>query len=326
MAAEVLRTVYWFNPLMWIACTRLGRESEQACDDAVIDAGVPPRDYAAQLLELARICRRSGPPWATATPIARPSTLERRIAIMLNPGLNRRPLSRGAAAIAVVLLAGITLPAAAFRSGQNALRPLTGAIYDVSGGVLPGVELTLEDAGQIKWQAVTDAAGRFEFPPVQTGRYVLEASLMGFRPLKHEFDLRNARDWDRAITLQVGELTETIMVKTQRVATTPPATAPGPRPVRVGGNIRVPTKVHDVHPVYPATMRDAGREGVVPIEAVIGRDGLVQSLRVLSANIHPDFAISAVDAVRQWRFQPTLLNGQPVEVVMKVSVTFALSD
>ena len=57
---------------------------------------------------------------------------------------------------------------------------------------------------------------------------------------------------------------------------------------------------------------------------IIGRDGVVLSVRVLSAQIHPDFAIAAVDAVRQWRFTPTLLNGSPVEVVMTVSVRFDL--
>jgi TonB family protein len=49
-------------------------------------------------------------------------------------------------------------------------------------------------------------------------------------------------------------------------------------------------------------------------------------VRVLSAQVHPDFAIAAVDAVRQWQFTPTLLNGQPVEVVMTVTVQFSLSD
>jgi protein TonB len=73
-------------------------------------------------------------------------------------------------------------------------------------------------------------------------------------------------------------------------------------------------------------MRDAGREGVVPIEAIIGPDGAVTSVRVLTAQVHPDFAIAAADAVRQWKFTPTLLNGVPVEVVMKVSVEFRLSD
>jgi protein TonB len=62
------------------------------------------------------------------------------------------------------------------------------------------------------------------------------------------------------------------------------------------------------------------------MEAVIGRDGAVASVRVLSAQVHPEFAMAAVDAVRQWRFDSTLLNGEPVEVVMTVSVRFSLAD
>jgi periplasmic protein TonB len=97
-----------------------------------------------------------------------------------------------------------------------------------------------------------------------------------------------------------------------------------PQRVRVGGNIRAPQKEVDVRPVYPAAMRDAGLTGTVPLEAVIGADGSVSSVRVLSAQVHPDFAIAAVDAVRQWRFTPTLLNGVAVEVALKVTIQFDL--
>jgi TonB family protein len=246
---------------------------------------------------------------------------------MLNTGLDRGPLSRRAVAITAALLLGVTLPTAAFRTEQHAPLPLAGSVYDTSGGVLPMAELTIEDAQQLKSQATTDAAGRFEFPAVQPGRYVLEASLAGFRPLRQQIELRNVRDWDRAITLQVGDLREAITVTAQRVAgQRPPSPAQGPQPIRVGGNIRAPRKQYDVRPLYPTTMRDAGREGVVPIEAIIGRDGSVLSVRVLSAQVHPDFVLAAVDAVRQWRFDSTLLNGVPVEVVMTVSVAFSLSD
>jgi protein TonB len=73
-------------------------------------------------------------------------------------------------------------------------------------------------------------------------------------------------------------------------------------------------------------MREAGLEGVVPMEALIGPDGTVASVRVLSAEVHPAFARAAEDAVRQWVFSPTLLNGVPVEVEMTVSVQFSLED
>ena len=158
------------------------------------------------------------------------------------------------------------------------------------------------------------------------GRYVLATALPGFRSLRQEFDLTDARDWDRAITLQVGELSETISVMETRIAAAAPTQPRPAQRIRVGGNIRVPRKEVDVRPVYPQTMREAGREGVVPIEAIIGVDGTVTSLRVLSAQVHPDFAIAASDAVRQWKFSPTLLNGQPVEVAMRVSITFSLED
>jgi TonB family protein len=326
IVAEMLRIVYWFNPLVWRACTGLRRESEQACDDAVLTAGVGPREYAAHLLALARTCRRSGPAWAGATPMARPSTLERRFAAMLNPTVDRRPLSFRALVLTAVVLLAVTLPAAAFRTGQTLPMPLTGSVYDTSGAVLPGVELTVEDAKQNKLQAVTDASGQFEFPRLEPGRYVLRAALAGFRPLRHEFELRQERDWDRAITLQVGELRETINVSEPRTNGSALPAPSTPQRVRVGGNIRAPRKIKHVAPQYPSSMRDAGREGVVPLEALIGRDGLVHSVRVLSANIHPDFAVAAADAVRQWRFDPTLLNGQPVEVTMTVTITFSLSD
>jgi TonB family protein len=326
IASEALVTVVWFNPLMWIACRRLRRESELACDDAVLAGGVSAGDYASHLLALARICRRSAHRWAPAAPMAHSSTLERRIAAMLNPDLDRTAPSRRSLFLTVALLAALTLPAAAFRAAQSAPAALTGSVYDPTGAVLPGVEMTLEGAADTSAKATTDAAGHFVFPTIAPGRYVLSAALPGFRMLRHEVELKNTSDWDRAITLQVGELTETIHVSERRVAPTGASQPQLPQRIRVGGNVRVPRKLVDVHPVYPQTMREAGREGIVPIEAIIGADGTVTSLRVLSAQVHPDFAIAASDAVRQWRFSPTLLNGSPVEVVMRVSITFSLSD
>ena len=327
IAAEAVRAVFWFNPLIWIACTRLRRESEQACDDVVLGERIPARQYAEHLLEIARTCRNPRAAWVSATPMARSSTLERRIAAMLNPALNRTSLSTRSVILTMAMLLAVTLPTAAIRAAQTAPATLALTVYDTTGGVMPGVDLTLEDSQGQKQQATTGAAGRFDFAQVPPGKYIVSAALPGFRALRQEFELTAARDWDRAITLQVGTVSESITVQERRV-TGPvgPAQPQLPKPVRVGGNIRVPRKEVDVHPVYPKTMREAGREGVVPIEAIIGPDGSVTSVRVLTAQIHPDFAIAAVDAVRQWKFTPTLLNGAPVEVVMNVSVQFRLSD
>ena len=246
---------------------------------------------------------------------------------MLNAHLDRRPLTRRAAAVTAALLLAVTLPSAALRAVQAPPTSLSGEVYDASGGVLPGVELTLEDVTQMKFKAVTNATGRFAFANVQPGRYVLSASLMGFRALRQEFDLRASRDWERVITLQVGDLRESITDSSSRTGAPAAAAAPkGPDRIRIGGNIKAPRKLVDVHPVYPVSMREAGREGSVPLEAIIGQDGNVSSVRVVSAEVHPDFAIAAVDAVRQWKFSPTLLNGKPVEVVMSVKIDFKLDQ
>ena len=325
-AAEAFRTVLWFNPLLWIACTRLRRESEHACDDLVLGRGVAAHDYATHLLELAHECRLSPGTPMPALPMARRSTLERRIADMLNPRIDRKAPTIRSIAVPFALLLAVTVPTASIHARQAGPAMLSGTVYDVTGAVMPGVTLTLEDVTQATHDAVADFAGRFAFSNVQPGHYTLQASLPGFRTMRQEFDLNTRRDWDRAITLQVGDLKETVTVSATRLAAQVTPAAGSPQRIRVGGNVRQPKKTVDVRPIYPPSMQQAGREGDVPIEAIIGPDGTVTSVRVLSAQVHPDFAIAAVDAVRQWQFTPTLLNGSPVEVVIRVTVAFKLSE
>ena len=325
IAADIVRRVYWFQPLMWIACRMLRRESEQACDDVVLGTGVEAPTYAGHLLQLARAGRSSTYGWVAAVPMARPSTLERRIAAMLNSARNRRALSFRALVVSTIALSLATFSAAAFHAEQARSTQLTGTIYDRSGAVLPGVAVTLTGASAAKAEATTDASGRFQLPAAAGVKYVLEASLAGFNAFRQEFELTNTSDWDRAITLQVGRLSETVTVSAKREpATQPMPGAPKPTPVRVGGNIKAPMKLVNVNPVFPASMRTAGRAGVVPLDALIGTDGSVVFVRVVSANVHPDFAEAATEAVRQWKFSPTLLNGKPVEVLMTVTINFAL--
>lgn len=104
--------------------------------------------------------------------------------------------------------------------------------------------------------------------------------------------------------------------------TPPPAPAPPPT-VHVGGAITAPTKIHDVAPEYPRLARDAKIQGIVIIQATIGVDGRVVQAEVLRPQPFLDQA--ALDAVRQWRFTPTRLNGEPVAVIMTVTVNFRLN-
>ena len=92
--------------------------------------------------------------------------------------------------------------------------------------------------------------------------------------------------------------------------------------VRPGGVIKYPGKVHHVAPVYPRLAQDARVEGLVILEAVIGVDGRVQDVRIIRSK--PLLDQAAMDAVRQWRFTPTLLYGTPVPVILTVTVDFKL--
>jgi TonB family protein len=92
--------------------------------------------------------------------------------------------------------------------------------------------------------------------------------------------------------------------------------------VRVGGRIEPPIKMNDVKPVYPAIAKNAGVTGAVIIEATIGADGKVIDARVLRSI--PLLDQAALDAVRQWEYRPTVLNGVAVPVIMTVTINFKL--
>jgi protein TonB len=78
-----------------------------------------------------------------------------------------------------------------------------------------------------------------------------------------------------------------------------------------------------IEPIYPTLMKQIGRSGQVQLRAVIGTDGTIQSLQVVSGD--PGFYPSALEAVRQWRYRPTVLNGNPVEVDTFITVIYNIS-
>jgi len=95
-------------------------------------------------------------------------------------------------------------------------------------------------------------------------------------------------------------------------------------PVRVSSGVQAARLIRQVNPVYPPLARQARIAGTVRLTAIIGRDGAIQNLQVLSG--HPLLAPAALEAVRQWRYQPTLLNEEAVEVITQIDVNFTLSQ
>lgn len=105
----------------------------------------------------------------------------------------------------------------------------------------------------------------------------------------------------------------------------PPTPKPSKAPAfRVGGRVQAARLIAQPKPAYPPMARIARIQGVVELEATIGRDGTIQDLRVLQG--HPLLVKAALEAVSRWRYQPTLLNGEPVGVVTEIDVIFTLAE
>jgi TonB family protein len=341
MLAESLRAVFWFNPLLWIACRRLRDESERACDDAVLNGGVAPADYASHLVDLARsfsAMRRASTP---ALAMARPSTLEGRVSAMLNSRLNRRPLTHATRMATLAALVALTIPIAV--AAQNRFSTLSGTVTDQTNGYLPDTKLALANKStSARYEVRTDHAGHFEFVGLPPGDYQLEIKQIGFATYTDTVTMSGV-DVNRNIQLQVGSLQETIRItagpgprrepepasKTEErrrkvqemreraVARCSSGTSTEP----IGGNIMAPMKLVDVRPTYPDALQAAGIGGVVTMDALIGTDGTVRDVTPISSP-HPDLERAAIDAVRQWEFSTTYLNCTPIEVKMNVTVNF----
>ena len=103
----------------------------------------------------------------------------------------------------------------------------------------------------------------------------------------------------------------------------PPPPKPTQQRVRIGGNVQAAKMLRQIQPMYPQIAKTAHVQGTVILHAIISKDGTVQELQYISG---PALLMrSAMDAVRQWKYQPTLLNGEPVEVDTTISVVFTLS-
>ena len=337
--ARAVLALNWFNPIMWLACRRLQRESEHACDDAVLGAGVDATDYASHLVELARTLTR---PRAVlpAPAMARPSTLEGRIAAMLNARLNRRPLTSSARIATAAALMALTVSLAA--AAAQRFSTFSGTLTDQTNAVLPNVAVGLTNtATGAKYEVRGDRNGHFEFVGLPDGDYAMAAHEPGFASLKDAITIAG-RDVERTIQMELASLQETI-----RVISGPPRSAPANADTRaayreraqnkrreileqcaaqggggpLGGNIKQPMKIVDVKPTYPARLSAAKVGGDLVLEAVIGTDGTVTEVSVVSGS-DPELDAAAIEAVRQWEFSTTFLNCTPVDVHMKVNVSF----
>lgn len=330
LLSQIACAMYWWNPLVWLASVKLRQERERSCDDAVLLLGMNAPSYAEHLVGLARLVSSGQTRWSSGVAMAGSSNLEDRLVALLDQTRNRRPLSRRAITIAVTAAVCLLLPVAAFRlAAQTAKGTISGTVHDSSGAAIPGATVLAANLDtKTKEIATANAVGEYQFRNVPAGQYALDVRVPGFAVF-HRAGLTLTPDAPLTVdpVLAIGGVSEKLVVigTSPNRSQPPSAVASGaPRRVRIGGNVQATKIISQVKPIYPEHAQRQGIQGTVLLNAVISTDGSLLSVTVVNTLADPELAAAAVDAVRQWRYQPTLLNGVPVEVFTTISVDFLL--
>jgi TonB family protein len=328
LAASFACALYWYNPLVWLGAASMRKEREKACDDVVLRHGANSCDYAEHLLALAS--NRWTP--AGAVPMAETSHLESRIRAALNPQLSRSATT-SRARIAVTALAAVALLGVAVvkTNAQAGSSRIAGSVLDISGAVVPGAEVRAISAnGSRRDIAKSGMDGAYSFEGLPEGTYTLEVRMPGFAVLtKGGVAIKGGEAAQLNLTLNMGKISETLEIVGKGSPAPPVASqtrAAAPQRIRVGGNVQAAKLAFMPKPEYPSYLQSQGVEGTVLLEGVISTDGTLLSLRSLNSLVHADLVKAATDAVQRWRYQPTQLNGKPVEIITTITVNYRLAQ
>jgi protein TonB len=155
----------------------------------------------------------------------------------------------------------------------------------------------------------------------------VEVRKPGFQLSKTSVTVEPSRTSRHDVKLAIGSVAESLEVLGDRPAAAVqarPAANGTPQRIQVGGNVQATRIVKMVRPKYPEEMKAQGVEGDVLMEAVISKEGKLLNVKSLNTIVNQELVTAAIEAVKQWEYQPTLLNGQPVEVVTQIHIGFHL--
>jgi TonB family protein len=340
--AHLTTALWWFQPFSWVIRRSLRQESERACDEMVVQCGVRASDYAAELLAIAKDFRAPAPIAAAGISMARCGDLAGRLHLILAPQPISKPAGARTFAAALVCVSVLTIAASALTlsslpiafpqsespqrsspmftvrrtvlSGLLASAGLSaatigGSLFDANGTPVSNAKASILNADTAaKLEATTSTDGKFVFESLPAGQYILRIEKPGFPALYREFKVQEDSKVDRGMML--GDTTQH------------PASKPDQ--VRVPGAEQQAKLITKVTPVYPTSAKEARIQGMVVLDATLSADGVPEDVRVVSSP-SDDLSQSALDAVRQWRYTPTLLNGEPISVVTEIHVNYTLS-
>lgn len=322
-AGELVCAAWWFHPFAWLARSRAAHERECACDDAVIRSGVRPSDYASELLNLASTLPVKGEPIMALSAL---SDFERRIKSLVLPGTDRRPVTARVQLTTALAALAVIIPLAVLRAqAPSGQADLSGTVTDPNGARVPKALVIASGSEGNREITRADAAGKWSLSGIPTGNYTVEVNASGFAKGSSTITLAPGQRATLDQALGLGQVQQTINVVAQGQARREVSdTSTTTEPVRVGGNVQATKLIRQVKPAYPAAAKAQGIEGTVLLKAIIGKDGSLLSVVVINKLADPDLAAAALAAVQQWRYEPTLLNGEPVEVVTTITMNFSL--
>ena len=347
LLAECVCRVYWFNPLFWTARNHLGRESERAADDIVIELGASATDYASHLLEIVRSARSDA--LAASVAMSGGSGLERRVVALLDAVGNHARITRGRA-LAIVATAGLIAgPLAALGAHSTATIEIHTSnlppIAETSGGlagddsdpvrdirVLGPIDASRDTPpsiaeyttpplysdearrrgieGVVVVRGRIDATGRISSPVIvqRLGGGLDQNALVALRQWQFAAGTRNGIAVPMDVEIEIAFTLRNESINAQIA---------NDMVTLVGPGITPPLAVRVVN----VSQRGVQNAGTVILDVVLLEDGSPRIVRILRS-LGSDADEAAVRAFEQWRFSPALKDGRPIKVRMNAAVRF----
>ncbi|HEY1303542.1 MAG TPA: M56 family metallopeptidase [Vicinamibacterales bacterium] len=338
LVTQVVCAVYWFHPLFWTAERALARESEQAADDDALGAGLEANDYASHLVAVVRAVQSAVPSRVAAVTMARTVHLERRVAAVLRPQLNRLAVSwRVVVATSSIGLA-MVFPLAAMSIDSD--RDLSSALVTATperDPMAPTVRSTAAVRGDETLPAIVD----YTTPPLYSDP-ARRRRIEGILSIAVRIDERGRLTRARVARGLGFGLDQNALVALRQWRFRPGTVRGEPAAMDAEIDIEFNLKGELINQMIandmvtlvgpgvtpPAVIRSApsplespGANGAVVLDVVLLEDGSPKVVRILRS-LTPDADENAVRYFRQWRFSPAMKSGVPVKVRMSAEVRF----
>lgn len=247
---------------------------------------------------------------------------------MLNTNIDRRPLS--SALRLTIAASALSLTVAVAGSGAAAQAvgsAFSGGFVDALNNAIPNVTMTLKNTRTGEQFTVrSNSDGQFTFDSLPDGDYQGEVTAAGFTTMHPFFRIKDGTSVQpNIIPLPLGAIEETITVRDEGAVTVPAAQAVALdrlvafRQRAQAMPLAPPIKTRDVRPVFPPARR--GQDATIFLDGIIDTNGFMKGLQVMQP-ADSEFGRAALDAVNDWRFEPTRLHGVPVDTSIHVTVSF----